>query len=157
FAVTRGGPIGRDAEMLSGRALTEEVERFCGDLFESGGAVLTGPGGRRFVYDLRRRFDLFVKLSPPRPFPAPHEAGRLKNGTVAGADSLIARENAGGEYLGEWAETLDERRGRVCSHAFHYAEDTVRRLLSVAAELAASRRGRLAVVIKDGGLPTVSS
>jgi 3-isopropylmalate dehydrogenase len=157
FAVTTGGPIGRDAEVLAGKSLTEEVERFCDGVFQAGGAVLTGPGGSRFVYDLRRRFDLFVKLSPLRPFPALHEAGPLKGGGVAGTDILVVRENNGGEYLGEWDEVLDPRRGRVCRHAFHYAEDHVRRLLSVAAELAASRRGRLAVVIKDGGLPTVSA
>ena len=157
FDVSTGGPIGRDAEVLSGRALTEDVTSFCEGIFAGGGAILTGPGGSRFVYDLRRRFDLFCKLSPLRPIEPLLEAGRLKSSGVAGTDILIVRENVGGEYLGEWHETSDERRGRVCNHAFHYAEDEVRRLLDVAARLAASRRGRLAVVIKDGGLPTVSA
>jgi 3-isopropylmalate dehydrogenase len=157
FTIATGGPIGRDAELLSGRALTEGVEGFCAGVFEGGGAVLAGPGGSRFVYDLRRRFDLFVKLSPLRPFPALHDAGRLKGPSVAGADILIVRENVGGEYLGDWSESVDARHGRVSRHSFHYAEDHVRRLLGVAAQLAASRSGRLAVAIKDGGLPTVSS
>lgn len=156
FAVTTGGPIGRDAEVLSGRALTEEVTALCEGVFSSGGAVLCGPGGSRFVYDLRRRFDLFCKLSPLRPFESLLDAGRLKSSGVAGTDILIVRENVGGEYQGEWRETADER-GRVCNHAFHYAEDQVRRLLDVAARLAATRRGKLTVVIKDGGLPTVSA
>lgn len=157
FALRTGGPIGRDSEVLSGKALTEEVSGFCDEIFAGGGAILTGPGGSRFVYDLRRRFDLFCKLSPLRPYPALQEAGRLKGSTVDGADILIVRENTGGEYLGEWDEVLDPKRGRLCRHAFHYAEEHVRRLVSVAAELAASRRNRLAVVIKDGGLPTVSA
>jgi 3-isopropylmalate dehydrogenase len=157
FALRTGGAIGRDSEALSGKALTEEVAGFCEDVFTGGGAVLTGPGGSRFVYDLRRRFDLFCKLSPLRPIPALQETGRLKGSTVEGADILIVRENTGGEYLGEWDEILDPKRGRLCRHAFHYAEEHVRRLLSVAAELAASRRNQLAVVIKDGGLPTVSA
>jgi 3-isopropylmalate dehydrogenase len=64
FEVRTGGPIGREAEVLSGRTLTEEVASFCADLFGAGGAILAGPGGGRFVYDLRRRFDLFCKISP---------------------------------------------------------------------------------------------
>jgi 3-isopropylmalate dehydrogenase len=157
FTIKTGGPIGRDAEVLSGKALTEEVAGFCAEVFGGGGAVLAGPGGSRFVYDLRQRFDLFCKLSPLRPTPALQEAGRLKGSSVEGADILVVRENTGGEYLGEWDEILDPKRGRLCRHAFHYAEEHVRRLLSVAAELAASRRKKLTVVIKDGGLPTVSA
>ncbi len=157
FTIQTGGPIGRDAELLSGKALTEEVAGFCEGVFGGGGAVLAGPGGSRFVYDLRRRFDLFCKLSPLRPIPALQETGRLKGSSVEGADILVVRENVGGEYLGEWSETADARRGRLCHHAFHYAEDQVRRLLGVAAQLAASRRGKLTVVIKDGGQPTVSA
>jgi len=157
FDVETGGPIGRDAEVLSGSALTEDVVGFCEGVFRGGGAVLAGPGGSRFVYELRRRFDLFCKLSPLRPFEALLDAGRLKSAGVAGTDVLVVRENVGGEYLGEWRESSDAERGRVCHHAFHYAEDHVRRLLGVAAELAASRRGKLAVVIKEGGLPTVSA
>ena len=52
---------------MTGRALTDEVAEFCGEIFQSGGAVLCGPGGGRFVYDMRRRFDLFCKISPLRP------------------------------------------------------------------------------------------
>ena len=82
FTIKTGGPIGRDAEVLSGKALTEEVAGFCAELFGAGGAVLAGPGGSRFVYDLRQRFDLFCKLSPLRPVPALQEAGRLKGSSV---------------------------------------------------------------------------
>src|SRR3954471_19011938 len=39
FDVRTGGPIGRDAELLSGRALTDEVVEFCADAFQAGGAV----------------------------------------------------------------------------------------------------------------------
>ena len=159
FEVSTGGPIGRDAEVLTGKALTEEVERFCEGVFEDGGAVLAGPGGGRFVYDLRRRFDLFCKLSPLRPFEALHEAGRLK-----------ARERRGRRHphrpreLGRripranGARRHDAERGRVCRHAFHYSEDAgppaprSRRASSRHRAAAGSRSS-----IKDGGLPTVSA
>jgi 3-isopropylmalate dehydrogenase len=156
FDVSTGGPIGRDAELATGRPLTEEVESFCAGAFAAGGAVLAGAGGGRFVYDLRRRFDLYCKISPLQPRGPLREAGRLKPEAVAGADVLIVRENTGGEYLGTWDESRDER-GRVCRHSFEYDEARVRRLLDAAARLAAARTGRLAVAVKDAGLPAVSA
>lgn len=157
FEVCTGGAIGREAELLSGRALTEEVATFCGDVFARGGALLAGPGGGRFVYDLRRRFDLFCKLSPLRPIEPLLDAGRLKAGSVAGTDILIVRENVGGVYQGQWRDTAGEHEGRVCEHSFRYSEPQVRRLLDVAARLAADRRGRLSIVIKESGIPSVSA
>ncbi len=152
-----GGAIGRDAELMTGRTLTDDVSAFCEGIFGEGGAVLCGPGGGRFVYDLRRRFDLFCKLSPLKPVGALCEAGRLRAACVAGADILIVRENSGGVYQGEWGETVDPRDGRVAEHAFRYTETQVRRLLGVAGALAAGRKGRLAVVVKEGGIPAVSA
>jgi 3-isopropylmalate dehydrogenase len=157
FEVCTGGAIGRDAELLSGQALSDEVAAFCEDVFARGGAVLAGPGGGRFVYDLRRRFDLFCKLSPLRPIEPLLDAGRLKAGSVAGTDILIVRENVGGVYQGEWRDTAGEHQGRVCEHSFRYSEPQVRRLLDVAARLAADRRGRLSIVIKESGIPSVSA
>jgi 3-isopropylmalate dehydrogenase len=157
FAVRAGGAIGREAELLSGRALTEEVAAFCEDVFAGGGAILAGPGGGRFVYDLRRRFDLFCKISPL----LSHEPLRAllpwRSGTGAAADILIVRENVGGVYQGEWRERRDGSEGRICEHTFRYSERQVRRILKVAAALAAGRRGRLAVAVKDGGIPGISA
>ena len=61
------GRSGAPRRRRAGRALTEDVCGFCDEVFERGGAVLAGPGGGRFVYDLRRRFDLFCKISPLQP------------------------------------------------------------------------------------------
>lgn len=157
FEIRTGGAIGREAELLSGRPLTEEVSGFCEEVFSRNGAVLSGPGGGRFVYELRRRFDLFCKISPLRPIGAPLRAGRLKDPVAARADILIVRENTGGEYQGESRDRIDAREGRVAEHTFRYSEHQVRRILEVAAALAASRRGKLAVAIKDGGIPGVSA
>jgi 3-isopropylmalate dehydrogenase len=156
FEVRAGGAIGREAELMSGRSLTEDVKAFCAGIFEQGGAILCGPGGSRFVYDMRRRFDLFCKLSPLKPLASLGGAGRLKAEFLEGVDVLIVRENVGGVYQGEWREADHELDGRVCEHSFRYTERQVQRLLGVAATLAARRRGKLAVVIKDGGIPTIS-
>ena len=140
--IRTGGTIGRDAELMTGRPLTEEVAEFCSAVFEDGGVVLCGPGGGRFVYDLRRRFDLYCKISPLKPVGGLLEAGPLKARCVEGVDILIVRENVGGVYQGEWRETAHERDGRVCEHAFRYSEVQVRRLLEAAASLAARAQGQ---------------
>ncbi len=157
FEVRKGGAIGREAEALSGRALTEEVAAFCGEVLAAGGPILAGPGGGRFVYDLRRRFDLFCKISPLCPIDPLAHAGRLKVSAVAGTDILILRENVGGVYQGDWSEAADPSDGRVCDHRFRYSERQVRRILEGAARLASRRRGLLAVVVKDAGIPGISA
>ena len=156
FERRTGGPIGRAAEATSGRTLSDDVAAFCEDIFADGGAVLCGPGGGRFVYDLRRRFDLFCKISPLRPLDPLSHAGRLKVAALAGTDVLILRENVGGVYQGEWSEAAHPDDGRVCEHRFRYSERQVRRFLETAAAIAARRRGRLAIVIKEGGIPGIS-
>jgi 3-isopropylmalate dehydrogenase len=152
-----GGSIGREAELFCGRALSDEVVAFCESVFADGGAVLTGPGGGRFVYDLRRRFDLFCKISPVRPSETQMHLGRLNASGVRDLDLLIIRENSGGIYMGESRDFDDPAEGRVCEQTFRYSEREVRRIVEVAAALAAQKRGILAVVVKDGGMPGMSS
>jgi 3-isopropylmalate dehydrogenase len=155
--VETAGSIGLAAERDRGHVLPEDVAVFCESIFERGGAVLNGPGGGRYVYDLRRRLDLFLKISPIQARTALPDASPLKPHMLEGVDLLIVRENVGGVYQGEAAEVVDPRVGRVASHAFSYAEADVRRFLTSAARLAASRRGELTVVTKEAGVPAVSS
>lgn len=157
FDVTLGGPIGKDAEARGGPSLTDEVAGLCRATFARGGAVLAGPGGNRFVYDLRRRFDLYCKLSPLVPRDEILGAGRLRPEHVRGLDILVVRENTGGVYQGSWTSGTDARGARRAEHSFSYAEPEVRRILVIAARIAASRRRRLDVVVKEGGVPTVST
>lgn len=135
------------------RSLGDEVRDFFRGVFADGGAVLSGAVGGRFVYDLRREFDLYCKLVPLRPWGvlagAPFAAGHLD-----GVDVVVVRENTGGVYQGDSIETVGPDR-RV-AHAFGYDAAEVERVLRAAARLAARRRGGLAVVLKDGGLPAMS-
>ena len=64
FVIRSGGAIGAQSEARCGKPLSPEVIEFCRRVFSEKGAVLSGPGGGRFVYDLRREFDLFCKISP---------------------------------------------------------------------------------------------
>ena len=156
FELRQGGPIGLEAEARDGRPLSDGVEALCAEVFAAGGVVLAGPGGGRFVYDLRGRFDLFYKLSPLRVADELAGATRLRAEHVRGVDVLVVRENASGFYHGRWRMTRDERGERRAEHRLEVSEADVRRLLEVAAARAAQRRGHLAVVVKPAGIPAVS-
>lgn len=155
FNLRHGGPIGEDAEKEFGTALPEATARFFSDIFEGNGAVLNGPGGGRFVYDLRRRFDLFCKFVPVRPSPELVRQAQIRSEDLNRLDILIVRDNAAGVYQGQW--TLRQNAsGKIAEHCFSYTEAQVRRLAQVAAHAAAARRGKMHVIVKDGGVPSIS-
>ena len=156
FDIRTGGAIGVAAERTAGQALTPEVTRFCADVFGAGGAVFCGPGGGRFVYDLRVTFNLFCKLVPLLPLPSLRGTGVLAPDAVRDVDILVVRENSGGLYLGEAGTESVGGRTRAW-HRFHYDEDEVDRLLDLAVRAAQLRRGRLCVVTKPAGVPGISA
>jgi 3-isopropylmalate dehydrogenase len=139
-----------------GQWLPEDTVEFRSGIFHHGGAILSGPAGGRYVYDLRRRFDLFCKFVPVQPAPELARAGKLLPQHVRNVDMLIVRDNTGGIYQGEWGDRATDK-GRVAEHSFSYSEAEVHRLVEVAARAAANRRGNLHVIVKDGGIPTVSA
>ena len=154
--VCYGGAIGRDAERSVGQPLSRDVIRFCDDVFLGEGAILSGPGGGRYVYDLRRKFDLFFKISPIQVRNAARSA-RLQADAVHGVDILICREGKGGVYQGTWNEQRDAADNRSASHLVSYDERDVRRFLEASARLAQLRSGRLTVVWKESGVPSISA
>ena len=156
FELRTGGIIGTEAEVRHGIPLSAEVTDFCRRVFADGGAVLAGPGGGRFVYDLRREFDLFCKISPLRVCPALIADNHIKPEYVRNVDILLIRENVAGLYQGCWQENSGQNGERKAEQSFSYTESEVLRILKVAARIAAERRGVLHVVIKDGGVPTIS-
>lgn len=137
--------------------MPEDVELFCQEVFDRDGALLCGPGGGRFVYDMRRRFDLFCKLAPIQPLQALRDATRLKPQFIRDVDLVVVRDNAGGVYQGRWSDRSDADKGRIAEHSFGYNQQQVERIISVGLRLAKTRRGRMHVVVKEGGVPTVSA
>jgi 3-isopropylmalate dehydrogenase len=156
-SVTTGGHIGYDAEKVSGTPLSEDVIAFCQGVFDQSGAILNGPGGSRYVYDLRRQFDLFFKISPIQISNALPEASPVKGELLQGLDLLIARENISGLYQGLPHTDSDEDGEVVARHEFTYCESEVLRFLNAAARLAATRRGDLTVVCKQHGVLSISA
>jgi 3-isopropylmalate dehydrogenase len=154
--VETGGPIGITAERSTGAALPTDVVRFCRDVFARGGAVLSGPGGGRYVYDLRRELDLFLKLVPVSSSHGFAPASPLRSEIVGNLDLLLIRENLSGIYQGTSEQFLDHDGGRVVRHSFEISEAKLRRYLAAAARLAAQRRGHLTVVVKQGGTPALA-
>jgi 3-isopropylmalate dehydrogenase len=134
----------------------DDVIAFCRDIFSRDGAILNGPGGDRYVYDLRVQFDLFCKLSPLKVSPALLNAGRMKPDSVRDVDILLVRENVSGFYQGRWSESVTESEGQKAEQSCLYTENQVCRIVQVAANLAKARRGHLSIVVKDGGVPTIS-
>lgn len=156
FEIRHGGLIGEEAIAEHGKWLPEDTAEFCTDIFQRGGAILNGPGGGRYVYDLRRRFDLFCKFIPVQPSPELARAGRISPQFLQGVDLLIIRDNTGGVYQGQWGDRATDQ-GRVAEHAFSYSEAEVHRLVEVAARAAAHRKQILYVIVKEGGVPTVTA
>jgi 3-isopropylmalate dehydrogenase len=134
--------------------LPAEVAALGDAVFAAGGAMFCGPVGGRFVYDLRARFDLYCKVVPIRPSPALADAMIVAGDRLAGADVLIVRENVGGLYGGAFGR---RDAGRVAFQECAYDARQVDRIVDVAATLATRRSGRLAVVVKRGGIPEVSA
>jgi len=156
FDVRYGGKIGEESAAQLNPWLPDDVAEFCAGIFQQGGAVLNGSGGGRYVYDLRRRFDLFCKFVPVQPMAELARAGRIASQHLQGVDILIVRDNTGGVYQGEWGERATDE-GRVAEHSFRYTEAEIHRLVEVAARAARGRRGNLYVIVKEGGVPTVSA
>lgn len=132
--------------------MSPDVEAFLRGVFARGGAVLAGAVSGRFVYDVRRELDLFCKLIPVHPWEALLDASPFRPDHVRGVDLVVVRENASGLYQGR-----GRREGGRAEHCFGYSLDEVERIVAVAARIAAGRRRRLTVVVKDGGLPELSA
>lgn len=154
--IRQGGQVGGTAQQDCGTALSADVIQFCEQIFACGGAILNGPRGGRYVYDLRKRFDLFFKISPLRIVNGLPDASRLKPEALCGTDILITRENTGGVYQGAWDEQEQSCGNRLAQHYVAYSETQVRRFLQASARLARNRRGELTVVWKEAGMPSIS-
>lgn len=155
FEVRRGPEPPQQAGESGG--FTGAEEAFCAEVFAEEGAILCGARSGRFVYELRQRFDLFCKLTPIRPLEPLLGIGPCRAEAAGGADLLFVRENVGGLYFGSHSEQHEGGVLREVSHTFRYERRVIDRILGVAATLAERRRGLLTVVLKRGGVPSMSA
>jgi 3-isopropylmalate dehydrogenase len=127
----------------------------CEYAFALGAPVLQGAAGGRFVYEQRKQFDLFFKISPLRSALGLPQLSRLKTDSANPLDVLVVRENSGGIYQGHWEEE-ESPSGRLARHHFTYSDRQASRFLLASARLAKQRRGKLTVAWKEFGLPSIS-
>ena len=154
--ISHGGLIGRDAKEAFGKALSDEVIAWSKQLFNENGAILCGPAGSRFVYEMRSEFDLYCKFTPVKPNPILSDIGVIKSTALKNVDLMLVRENASGDYYGESIRETDLHGRNRVKHSFAYFADEVHRIIDVAIRLARQRRGKLCLVIKSDGIPGVS-
>lgn len=150
-----GGSVGLEAVREQGTALTDAVCDFCQEIFDVGGAILAGAGGGRFVYDMRRRFELGVKLNPLHRYDTLAAEMPVRWRSSAPVDIMVVRDNLGGLYQGGSTRHTEPEDARV-EHRFECRARDVERVTERAAELAARRGGRLTVIAKQSGLPELS-
>src|SRR6266699_189005 len=114
FQIETGGEIGSLSARRNGEYLSGEVIEFCSKIFNRGGAILAGPAGGRFVYDMRRRFNLYYKLNPLRSYQELRDVCRIKL-PAKPLDILVVRENLQDVYQGNSVEASCED-GREILH-----------------------------------------
>jgi 3-isopropylmalate dehydrogenase len=102
------------------------------------------------LLELRAAMEVFANLRPARLFAPLADASTLKPEIVQGLDILFVRELVGGVYFGEprGIETLPSGE-RVAVNTQRYTESEIRRVATVAFDLARARGGHVTSVEKS--------
>jgi 3-isopropylmalate dehydrogenase len=103
---------------------------------------------------LRKELGLFANLRPIRTYTALSNSSPLRPERVAGVDILIVRELTGGLYFGEPRMRQQVDGITFAIDTLEYSELEIRRVLRVAFQLAAERRGIVTSVDKANVLET---
>jgi 3-isopropylmalate dehydrogenase len=106
------------------------------------------------LFALRGGLDLFANLRPVSVHPALVPSSPVRADLLDGVDLLIVRELTSGLYFGRPSEERQTADGRVAVDTLWYTEGEIRRVVQLAFELAAGRRGRLTSVDKANVLAT---
>jgi len=152
-----GGPIGNDSIKSSGQALTKDVTHFVKNIFDQGGTILCGPGGARFVYELRAHFGLYYKLSPIQPLAALDDVRILRNNSLSSVDIMMVRENIGGAYFGKSVNGKSKEGVRFSELTFSYSEIEVNNILRIAECIALKRKKKITLVLKKDAIQDITN
>ena len=137
-----------------GLTLDAKTRAFYNETFGAGVPILHGPAGGRFVYELRREYELSVKHTPISPLPQISDASVVRPERLAGTDIMIVRDNASGLYQGNFGWRNEHS---VAFQEASYDRASVETVVAEAVRVASERRGHLTVVTKPGGVPTISA
>ncbi len=103
---------------------------------------------------LRKGLGVFANLRPVRVYPALIDASPLRPEKLRGVDLLVVRELTGGLYFGQPKRRLEENGRCGAVDSLVYWDYEIERVVELAFQLAAARRGRLASVDKANVLET---
>ena len=154
FAVERCD-IGGSAIDATGQPLPPETEAACR---EADAVLLGAVGGPQWdggpvrpeqgLLALRRALGLYANLRPVTVYPVLARASPLRPELLADVDLVVVRELTGGIYFGRPSERrrVDDEWEAVDTMV--YREHEVRRIATLAFELARSRRGQVTSVDK---------
>jgi 3-isopropylmalate dehydrogenase len=106
------------------------------------------------LFALRGGLGLYANLRPVTVHPALIASSPLRPELLEGVDLLIVRELTGGIYFGERREPAGPAGERSALDTLPYAEHEIRRVVELAFELAAARRGHVTSVDKANVLAT---
>lgn len=106
------------------------------------------------LFALRGGLGLFANLRPVTVQPQLIAASPLRPELLEGVDMLIVRELTSGLYFGRPSEERTTPEGRAAIDTLWYTEAEIRRIVTLAFELARGRRRRLAQVDKANVLAT---
>jgi 3-isopropylmalate dehydrogenase len=123
-----------------------------------GGPKWSDPSARvrpeQALFALRGGLGLFANLRPVTVHPAVVPSSPLRPELLEGVDLLIVRELTGGIYFGKPSEERPSSAGREAVDTMVYHEGEIRRVVLLAAAMAAKRRGQLTSVDKANVLAT---
>jgi 3-isopropylmalate dehydrogenase len=151
--------FGADSYYRTGSFLKEEV---FADMLTADAILFGAMGGsleanpipqdirRRWgLLGVRRNMELFANLRPVRAIPALASASPLREDVARGVDLIVVRELIGGIYFGEprGLERLPDGQRRGINTQT-YTTSEIRRIGTVAFDLARTRRGRVTSVDK---------
>ena len=146
-----------------GVAIRPEDVEACG---RSDAVLLGAVGGPRWddpdaavrpehaLFALRGGLDLFANLRPITVHPALISSSPLRPELLVGVDLLIVRELTSGLYFGRPSEQRQTPEGRAAIDTLWYTEGEIRRIVTLAFELARGRRRRVTSVDKANVLAT---
>jgi len=106
----------------------------------------------RGLLHIRKALQLYANLRPVAVPPALIENSPLRPEIVRGVDLMVVRELTGGIYFGKPSRRGSNARGRNAVDTLRYREDEIERVIRLAFDLAAGRRGHVASVDKSNVL-----
>jgi 3-isopropylmalate dehydrogenase len=155
--------IGGGAIDATGSALPAQSQNAC----ERADAVLLGAvGGPKWddpraptrpedgLLAIRKGLQLFANLRPVRPHPALEFASPLRAEKLRGVDFIVVRELTGGLYFGKPKERRAVNNHVSAVDTLEYHDYEIRRIVNLAFQLAAARKGRVTSVDKANVLVT---